>query len=344
MSAFIANTVDLAKKAFTPSKATNKLNPNRVLYLDFIKFLAAFLTVFYHLAYYNLDYGFVEGVTYYPNIARIVMCISSSCVPLFFLVNGSLMFSRQRSLKEVYLKSLKIAFLTLLWSFLDFPSWFFKTLCVLYLLFPLFQLIKTKSQKLYNLICLLVFLVPFVYNFAVIFLKLFSVGNIELLGITLPLGSLNRTGLATMYSILYFLLGPMLKASKKSPLIIDLLLLFVGLFLVVFECVAYTNLNGAMFDGVNASFPTVGALFLSTGIFLICKKLSFKAIQKPLLFVGSGIFAIYISHSFIIKYLPLPFKESLIVSLLGALVICLIGAVIGKIASKTPFICWLFRI
>ena len=344
MSAFIANIVGSAKKAFTPSKASDPLNPNRVLYLDFIKFLAAFLTVFYHLAYYNLDYGFTAGQAYMPNLSRIVMCISSCCVPLFFLVNGSLMFSRQRSIKDIYLKALKIAFLTLLWSFLDFPSWFFNTLCVLYLLFPLFQLIKTKSQKLYNLICLLVFLLPFVYNFAVIFLKLFSVGNIELFGITLPLGALSRTGLATMYSILYFLLGPILRTSKKSPLLVDLLLIFGGLGLVVFECVAYTNINGAMFDGVNASFPTVGALFLSTGVFLLSKKFSFKSLAKPLLFVGSGIFAIYISHSFIINHIPFPYKESLIVSLIVALLICIVGAAIGKFASKIPFVCWLFKI
>lgn len=343
MSQSYKNFYEKVKKEFTPV-ATAKIRADRILYLDFIKIFAAFLTVFYHLAYYYLDYGFMPGMTYYPNLSRVVMCFASCCVPLFFMVNGSLMLGHERRIRDVYLKAVKIAFLTVVWSFLDFPSWFFKTLCILYVLFPIFQFIKNRSEKLYYIICGIVFLFPFTYNLIIMVIKFIGLADITIFGVTLPINSLDRTGFFSTYSILYFLLGPILSTAKKLPILLDLSLVFSGLTLVVLECVVYTNLTDTMFDGVNDAFPTIGALLLSTGLFLFFKKFSFKIIAKPLLFICNGIFAIYILHISIIKFIPTMFSESLLLSLLVSFVICLTGASVGKLASKIPMICWFFKI
>ena len=331
------------KTSFLPT-STNKIKTDRILYLDFVKFFAAFFTVFYHLAYYKLDYGFSQDTVYYPNFSRIVMCFASCCVPLFFMVNGALMFARHRTIKDTYLKILKIAFLIIFWSFLNFPSWFFKTLCVLYLLFPIFQYIYNHSKKWYFVICGLVLVFPYIYNFAVMMIQFVGLKEINLIGISISLSSFRRTGFFTLYSILYYLLGPVISKVKKTPIYLDLILIFSGLFLVVLECTIYTNLNNVMFDGVNAAFPTLGALLLSVGLFLFFKKFTFKAIKKPLLFICNGIFAIYILHSYIIYILPSVVSETLIGSIIVAFAICLVGATVGKLASKIPIVCWFFKI
>lgn len=331
------------KTSFSPAPE-NKIKTDRILYLDFVKFFAAFLTVFYHLSYYSLNYGFKPDAIYYPNFSRIVMCFASCCVPLFFIVNGALMFARQRTIKDTYVKIFKIAFLIVFWSFLNFPSWFFKTLCILYFLFPIFQYIYNHSKKCYFVICGLVFIFPYIYNLAVMIIQFIGLKEIDFIGINLPIGALRRTGFFTLYSILYFLLGPILSTTKKSPICLDFILIFSGLFLVVLECTIYTNLNNTMFDGVNAAFPTVGALLLSTGLFLFFKKISFKAIAKTLLFICNGIFTIYILHSYIISILPSVFRESLISSIIVSFAICVLGATVGKLSSKIPIVCWFFKI
>lgn len=168
--------------------------------------------------------------------------------------------------------------------------------------------------------------------------------EINLIGISISLSSFRRTGFFTLYSILYYLLGPVISKVKKTPIYLDLILIFSGLFLVVLECTIYTNLNNVMFDGVNAAFPTLGALLLSVGLFLFFKKFTFKAIEKPLLFICNGIFAIYILHSYIIYILPSVVSETLIGSIIVAFAICLVGATVGKLASKIPIVCWFFKI
>lgn len=331
------------KKSFLPTPQS-KIKSDRILYLDFIKFVAAFLTVFYHLSYYNLDYGFKPNEIYYPNFSRIIMCFASCCVPLFFITNGALMFARQRTIKGTYAKIFKIAFLIIFWSFLNFPSWFFKTLCILYFLFPFFQYFYAHSKKIYFSICGIILIFPYMYNFALMITQAIGLKEINFIGTTVPIASLERTGFFTLYSIVYFLLGPVLSKMKNSPVYIDFILIFSGLFLVVLECTIYTNLNNTMFDGVNAAFPTIGTLLLSVGMFLSFKKFSFKGIAKPLHFVCNGIFAIYISHNYIISILPSSFKEPLIVSIIVTFVICIVGATVGKLASKIPIICWFFKI
>lgn len=126
----------------------------RVLYLDWLKLIAAWLVVFYHLSFYRLDYGFVPGMAYWPNLNRIAMCFAACSVPIFFLVNGALMFHRHRPWKEPVLKASKILVLILVWYLADFPYWFIRTLIILYLLFPILQWLRERYPMLLRLLCL----------------------------------------------------------------------------------------------------------------------------------------------------------------------------------------------
>lgn len=314
--------------------AENTTSNKRLVSLDFLKTIAAFLTVFYHFAYYKLDYGFSGSAVYYPNFTRIIMCIASCCVPLFFMVNGALMFQKERSIKQVYLKMLKILVLTAIWSFAGFPRWFFITTAALYFCFPVLQWIRQKWSKGYALICCAVFVLPFVLNLVILILNI--------------LGKTERgtTGLFTAYSMLYFLLGPVLNGRKGHTLSGALLSVF-GLALVVAETTIYTNLNGAMYDGVNAAFPTVGALLLSCGLFLIAQNLKYNYISKGLSFFGSSALYIYLGHMAVIntvKYFFGSFSLNLFTAILGSILICTVCAVIGKLLSRIPYVNWLIKI
>lgn len=334
------------KTEFLPSLG---LNTDRKLYLDFLKLLAAFLTVFYHFAYYKLNYGFSTEELYLPNFNRIFMCFCSCCVPLFFMVNGSLLLNKQRNFKQVYLKALKLLFLIIFWNFLNFPSWFFKTLIILYIAFPLLQLIYRKKTLL-CITCATVFIMPFMYNAVILIAKLIAPEfSFSLLGFSFSVKDLPVTGVFTMYSILYFLLGAVLSKKENLKTSVGITSALVGLALVVAECTVYTNIHNTMYDGVNAAFPTLGALLLATGIFITVKNMNFNKTGKILSLFSTGILPIYLTHIFLIQYslkltdafnIPMNF----IYFFLGTALIIVITALISKLTTRIPIICWLFKI
>ena len=319
----------------------------RIEYIDFLKVLAAFFTVFYHFAYYKLDYGFnVAQSFYFPNISRIIMCFASCCVPIFFMVNGALLFSKKRSWKSVYRKAIKILFLTAVWTLFDFPSWFFKTLFALYIIFPFFQYLHEKKIKLYYIIILALLVFPFGYNAVILLLKLlFSKEAIYIFGQTINVEQLRVTGFFTMYSIVYFLLGPILAKSKVHT-IYGIVAMIIGLGMVVFECVSYTVMDGVMYDGVNAAFPTYGAMALSAGIFIIAKN-AVKIGNKIIEMMRNQILTIYLLHMAVIHIIGKVLRLtdiSLLTAIVGTIFILFICVGVGKIASRIPVLCCFFRI
>ncbi len=76
---------------------------NRYLYVDYIKTTAILLVIIYHCKIFNND-------------SFIAAAIMSICVPLFFAVNGFLMLKKERSIKDLTYKNLKILFLIVFWG------------------------------------------------------------------------------------------------------------------------------------------------------------------------------------------------------------------------------------
>ena len=316
---------------------------NRIQYLDWLKLIAAWLVVFYHLSYYRIDYAYVPGAVYWPNLNRIAMCFASCSVPIFFLVNGTLMFRRHRPWREPLLKACKILALILIWYLADFPYWFFRTLIILYLLFPMLQLLKERRPLLLRLLCLAVFGMPFCYNLLLMILKGLALADLA------PdwTADLTVTGCFTMYSILYFCMGPHLAKSKKWPLAVCLVWIGIGWFLVAAECVIYTNTYRAVWDGVNSAFPTVGAGMLAVGVFMLARHIPAHFGEKFLRWVGEGVLAVYLLHMALIHLVSnfLPSEHcSFVLCMAAACLVCAACILVQKIAKRSSRLNWLFRV
>lgn len=261
-------------------------------------------------------------------------------------MNGALLFMKRRPLKNIYGKAVKILVLTAVWSLTGFPSWFFKTLFILYIFFPLFQYLCEKRIKFYYAIILILLVFPFGYNAAILLVKLlFQSKTVYIIGRTINVEQLGVTGFFTMYSIVYFLLGPILtRASIRT--IHGIAAIVGGIVMVVFECVSYTVMNGAMYDGVNAAFPTYGALLLSAGVFIVAKNVVRNS-SKMVGLMRDQILAIYVLHMAVAHITGRALVGSTIslpTAIAGTLLILFICVGIGKIASHIPVLCWFFRI
>lgn len=183
------------------------------------------------------------------------------------MANGAILMNKTYSIKQIALKILRIAFLILIWFWLPFPYWFFRTLIILYILYPVLKKLYDSHRLL--LICLmsLVFLFPFCLNFVTTAIKLLPEPIVvSALGKSTNLTALPNTGFFTMYAVLYFILGGVL-LRKRIPIGISVLLTVLGFALCTAEGIICTNYYGTVFDGVNSSFPTIGALLMSVGVF-----------------------------------------------------------------------------
>lgn len=76
----------------------------RFLYIDYTKTIALVLVLLYHCA-------FSQSFFLSP--------ILSTCVPLFFSVNGFLMLRKKHTIDEMLLKNIKILFLAVFWSIIS---------------------------------------------------------------------------------------------------------------------------------------------------------------------------------------------------------------------------------
>lgn len=89
----------------------------RVYYLDLLKFIAIVCVCSYHFAFLgNLDY--IDGVSKRIFATRLLFNINSICIPLFFMVNGSLLLNRELKIKKYILKCLLILFQYYFWRFI----------------------------------------------------------------------------------------------------------------------------------------------------------------------------------------------------------------------------------
>lgn len=184
---------------------------------------------------------------------------------------------------------------------------------------------------------------PFGYNFLLMCLKGLALANV------LPdwTKNLTVTGCFTMYSILYFCMGPHLAKRGKWPLPRCFAWIGIGWFLVTAECIIYTNTYQAVWDGVNSAFPTVGAGMLAVGVFMLAQHIPDSIGDMLLRWAGEGVLAVYLLHMAVIRLITgvLALEcHSIVLFAIMTCLVCVACILVQKIAKRIPWLSWLFRI
>lgn len=291
------------------------------------------MIVFYHLG--GIDIGTIESGKYFlPNFNQFVLSFCAASVPLFLMVHGALVLPKRLNLKESTLKAIKMFLLFLFgkvvlqrillekcFSIGDemVHFWFLGTLGMVYGV----SYFMNKWKWLRHIVLLMLIIYPFFSNLLVDCIVFFKLGFNFL--------SFGHDGFFTFYALVYFYLGNYLK-HKTLTRYFSLLAITAGLLLITFEVVSLSNYYQMVYDGVNGSFPTIGAIALSTGLFLLLKDTNSSnfLIRNSISFIGGNTMGVYLFHVLVIfllrKYevcesLGLPF--SAILSCLIILVLAL---------------------
>lgn len=323
----------------------------RIFGYDLIKSLAMTMVVFYHIA--NIDLGnCIIGDSFHFTVSKYLYGLLSAGVPLFFMVNGAVSALRPITFQWSIRKSLRLIWVASFWTIIircliypfffnipllntiiDFRNfyWFLYTLATLYpIVFFLQKHLVLRNSILFSL-CLFPFLSNFVWDI-VIFVR----GN----DIFLPLWG--HTGFFTLYSLIYYYLGRFSSRIFVNRYIC-ILLAVVGLLLINFEVYSMSNYFHEVYDGVNACFPTVGALLLSLGLFLLLKDYQPKPIffSKIISLIGGNTISIYIFHLLLLPIISIVISyngaKPPIFVFVEALLVVFICAFFSNFLSRSSF-------
>lgn len=318
----------------------------RIFAYDALKVLAAFLVVFYHTG--MLDLGYREGVYYYPNITQLVALFTACGVPLFFMVNGALTVRRDYDLKKSMVKALRCVFIGYFWGLMmqcilairyhdmsvfsftyNHYYWFMYTLAMLYVV----RYVLNKLPQWCRwcvVIALLIY--PFLNNLIWDFTALF--GNFTGL-------HWKRTGLFTLYGVVYLYAGGYLAHHYKRFAVWAFVIVgAIGFGLLALQATATVNLMHRPFEGGNFCFPTIGALLLSSALFVWGLNWQMKEgkLKRFVLFLANNSLGIYMFHMLLLATAATLFPQirEAEYSLNPAVVavICLVNMTISALLSE----------
>jgi surface polysaccharide O-acyltransferase-like enzyme len=324
-------------------------------WVDFMRFLGAFLVVLAHIQKWGAEPAWAKD--FYYTLSRIG-------VPLFFLISGYLLLSKQEDLLTFFRKRAShIIIPFLVWSIIydvqnsdafangvtlegilkmfirilrgprETHLWFFYSLIGLYLLTPILRVFVAKARN-----------AEILYYIALWFIAMPILFIVEAFT---PL----KNGFEIYYTggyVGYFLLGYLLGGLEtKAPLLWLALGLFITSFIfsfVVFRFNLFPQENELVFR----SYPSLNIILMSLGAFLLIKAAGEKI--SPWLAGLSGeaskvSFGIYLIHPLVFAWMALGWKtlgfetetgNAIFVIPLAALVNFLLSWTIVFVISKIP--------
>lgn len=326
-------------------------------WVDFLRFLGAFLVVLAHIENWGASPAWAKN--FYYTISRVG-------VPLFFLISGYLLLSKQEDLQTFFRKrASRIIIPFLVWSIIydvqnsdafvggvtlegilkmfirilrgprETHLWFFYSLIGLYLLTPILRVFIANARNS-----------EILYYIALWFIAMPILFIVEAFT---PL----KNGFEIYYTggyVGYFLLGYFLGGLEtKPPLLWSALGLFIIGFLFTFA-VFHFNLPPQDNELVFRSYPSLNIILMSLGAFVLVKAVGEKIspqLTRLSSEAGKVSFGIYLIHPLVFMWMALGWNtlgfqtdsgNSILAIPLAALVNFLLSWMIVFVISKIPLL------
>lgn len=350
------------------------LSTKRIYYpfIDILKAIAICFVVFYHNFFVVIHSDFLMLGDYLKYLFYTALGVG---VPLFFTINGFLVFQKKCNLKKHILKIFKIIVITGIWgtfslillmilrndkfyviSFLnDLISlkqgyinylWFMEALIFLYLLYPLLEWIYRKYFRIFQIILMgaiiYTILIPTICSIS----KTIA-GNMDDFYIIKILSSF--PGIYFLFSISYFMMGGMIykfslniKIRKKKGILLGILF-FLMIVIQTLLGVLESKNTGTVFDnvwnGYDSIFIYIGTIIIFVIYFCYDKQKKACFVEK----IGINSLGIYFIHPILIAIImKIPeiklVYSNVIINFISSIFITIISFYITIFLKKIPLL------
>lgn len=85
------------------------MNKSQIFFINYLKVFSIILICGYHFSYIN-DMYYSHNLTYLTIFNRFIFGFNSLAVPIFFMINGALLFNREFELQKQLSRIKKISF------------------------------------------------------------------------------------------------------------------------------------------------------------------------------------------------------------------------------------------
>ena len=312
----------------------NNFPKKRFDFVDLLKATAIFFVLIYHFSLMNVD--FIHNGEWTSYINYYLKSLLSTCVPLFFFVNGGLLMNKSKlDIKDHTKKIIKIIILTIIWglitlialsfirgehlSFIEIIGgvfnlkegwinhlWFFEALIVIYILYPLlFNSFKTNPNIFYyfaSAVFIFTFLNNFIGSFAKILsitLEIFEDKNLESINY---FSGFNPFEGIRGYSIGYFILGGILfnyqtELRTQKAKLLSIAFLPISMGLLFIYGVKISENHNSIWDIVWNGYDNIFTLINVILIFLISLHYKNRGIFGNLVkIIAENSLGIYLIH------------------------------------------------
>lgn len=318
----------------------------RIAWIDLLETIAISMVALYHCTAYigSADWQPVSTVGFY--LYYFLRSIFATCVPLFFFVNGYLLFRQRFDFRKHLFKILKFILIAIFWygATLGFMAlfqresiteygflqtifslkgginhlWYLGALVCLYLFFPLLKVAYDHYRPVFwyiTLLCLILTLGNSILNEA---LTIFSwlLGQPAVSSETNFFSIFNPLRGTYTFSFLYFCLGGVVYYyqdqitnffSKRRNLVAAGLLL-LGWFGSFAIGLLYSYLTNQVWDNVWHGYDSIWTLCGAAGIFLL--SLNWQRQNRLLATVSQNTLGIYLTHMLIIYAVSIIFASA----------------------------------
>lgn len=316
----------------------NSTSSDRKIFLDVLKSLAIILVCIYHseMMFVNVRASYAPN-DYHFYISYFLLALDSMAVPLFFIINGALLFNKPYDHAKHLNKIIKLVFIVLLWSLITAISfgihkhastdiwellksvsainhlWFLKALVLVYLLFPILKMVfDNPNQSAIFYYAMALFFVfsfgDFALNQLVDVLRFVSGQNFHNGEHLKFFPNINPFG-NDFYAAFYLMLGGLLSSNRfKKPSIntYTLIAAFVFSWLLLFGYgILKSSLIGKTYDTVFSCYYSLMTLTMASSIYLLCQRIPY---QNPRLIsiahrVGNNTLGIYLIHPILREFI-----------------------------------------
>lgn len=293
---------------------------NKKIYLEILRIIACFFVIARHTNSFILQIESQNSITWLLAVGYHIL--SMTCVPIFFMISGSLLLTKEKTYKEMIKKTITRLLLPMLFFSLiihlkrnpvvDFKNlisfielfckneilstyWYIYALMGLYLATPFLQkLCKNMKDKDYNVFILytlvLISIIPILKRYQIIVLAP---------EFTIPLISTY----VAYFIIGNYILNADIKTTKKQENIMVSIIMSILLFGVLMTYLdhKYFDFNDYYFSSMNIITVFIPSILIA---YLTRKKLEkfqfSSTIENMIINIGSKTFGIYLIHALFI--------------------------------------------